>query len=128
MAFIICRINIVNRANFVIFGSIFAFRDPKEGQILIFDKCVFITFNQYQKTFHLSYYTRLYHKVDIFIVRNFSIVFDIGFVPSASKTLISWLFINIFAPNFFWLEINIFFKCLESFNFLSQIVFKSVMG
>ena len=37
----------------------------------------FITFNQYQKTFHLSYYTRLYHKVDIFIVTNFSIVFDI---------------------------------------------------
>ena len=88
----------------------------------------FITFNQYQKTFHLSYCASLYHKVDIFIVRNFSIIFDFGFVPSVSKTLISLLFINIFAPNFFWLEINIFFKYPESFNFLGLTVLKSVMG
>ena len=81
-----------------------------------------------QKTFHLSYCTSLYRKVDIFIVRHFSIIFDIGFVPSVSKTLLSSLFINIFPPIFFWLKINIFFKCLESFNFLCQIVFKSVMG
>ena len=59
----------------------------------------FITFSQYQKTFHLSYCASLYHKVDIFIVRNFSIIFDFGF-----------------------------FKYLKSFNFLDQTVLKSVMG
>ena len=88
----------------------------------------FITFNQYQRTFHLSYCASLYHKVDIFIIRNFSIIFDFGFVPSVSKTLISLLFINIFAPIFFWLEISIFFKYPESFNLLGLTVLKSVMG
>ena len=80
----------------MILGPFSAFRAPKEGQIFIFDKCVFITSNQYQKTFHLSYCTNLYPKVDIFIVRNFSIIFDVGFVPLVSETLISWMFCKTF--------------------------------
>ena len=60
----------------------------------------FITFNQYSNTFHLSYCTSPQHKVDISIVEIFSIICDVGFVPSVSKTLLFLLFINIFAPKF----------------------------
>ena len=38
------RIEIWNRANFMIFGPFSAFGAPKEGQIFIFDKCVFYNF------------------------------------------------------------------------------------
>ena len=38
------KIVISNRANFVIFGSISSFGDPKEGQISLFDICVFCNF------------------------------------------------------------------------------------
>ena len=76
------------------------------------------------KTFHLSYCKNILHKVDIFIVRIFSIIFD--FVPSVSKTIISSMFINIFAT-FFLVRDYIFLKYLKSFKFLSLIDFISVM-
>ena len=38
------RIEIWNRANFMIFGPFSAFGVPKEGQIFIFDNCVFYNF------------------------------------------------------------------------------------
>ena len=38
------RIEIWNRANFMIFGPFSGFGAPKEGQIFIFDKCVFYNF------------------------------------------------------------------------------------
>ena len=38
------RIEISNRVNFVIFGSLFAFEGPKKGKIFIFDKCDFYNF------------------------------------------------------------------------------------
>ena len=43
------RIEIWNRANFMIFGPFSAFGAPKEGQIFIFDKCVFYNFYSVSK-------------------------------------------------------------------------------
>ena len=95
-------IEIWNRANIMVFGPFQPSGYQKRVKYSFLTIVFFITFIQYKNTFHLSYCTSLQHKVDIFIVRNFSIIFDIGFVPSVSKTLISLLFINIFAPFFFF--------------------------
>ena len=90
------RMEILNRAKPIIFGAFSAFEAPKEGQILIFDKCVFYKFNQYQKSFHLRHCTSIVYN---FIVRNFAIMFDIEVVPSVSRTFKT--LVSIFCTNLF---------------------------
>ena len=48
------KINIWNRANFVIFGSFLSFGGQKRVKYWFLTNVSFITFNQCKKTFHLS--------------------------------------------------------------------------
>ena len=56
-----------------------------------------IKFNQYQKMLHLNYYTPLYHKVDIFIVRLWR---HIVFGSSAQKSDKYWFLTKVFNITF----------------------------